>query len=645
MPGSHREVRLPFPDAPVGNCRVCGKPCAPGRRSHVDCRRRFRDLSNYRAATLRDNGERCARCRTTAGPFHADHIRRLKDGGSKEAWNRQVLCEVCHKKKTAAEASVAAAAERGEPVPQQPTFPWRPIVGTVLVVWAVAHLIGEPLYGTLFAAAVGALSLAFLWAQHEGRKKAAAHAALTHVVARATGMSKTTRGLVRVRKWEGRTPEVVEINYDYEVWDDRDEDGVASLLADVERHLDRADMTADVQRSIARITIRPMAAGEAREAPSEPEPQDDARTAMTARLDAAVRAYVKTGDPRLKVTDWDDTGPRVLTIDYPSTFRDDSAETRAGLQAVVNSKAGAGRWRLDWETTADRVTGVRRPPMPSAIPHPVDRPLDPWKIPFATGEDGQDIEWDLNRKPHMLVAGGTGSGKTVLIRTVIAACAQRGFEIRANDPKRIELSGLRGWPGVRQVETDIEGMNDLTEWVYETMYARYADIESGRKDIEDLQPMLFVVDEAREWIDQANAWWKANKERGQTGTEHPAVEQWRSIGRLGRSARIFLLVGIQRPDAKVVGGEARDNYGARVTCGQVSPQGAQMMFGDPGVGIDLPEDAKGRATIDVGTGVREAQVWWTPDPAKPGYKSPLSEQGDRDLTAALRPAQDTRSVA
>lgn len=643
MASDHREVRLPFPDIAPGNCRVCGKPCAPKRRSHHDCRRRFRDLRDYRTATLRDNGKRCARCGTTEGPFHADHIRRLKDGGSKQSWNRQVLCEVCHKKKTAAEASAAAAAERGEPVPEQSTSLWRPVLGSVLVVWAAAHLADRPLLGTLYAIFTAACTLTFLAARRRARKRAAAHAALLHVVARATGMSKTTKGLVKIRKWDGRTPEVVEINYDYEVWDDRDEDGVASLLRDVERHLDRDDMTTEVQRSIARITVRPLAAGEARQAEPEDDPEDAARTAMTARLDGAIRAYVKTGDPRLRILDWDDEGPTSLRIDYPPTFRDDSADVRAGLQGIINAKVGVGRWRLDWDTPQDRCSAERRPPMPAFIPHAASDDLDPWRIPFCTSEDGSVLFWDLKRKPHMLVSGETGMGKTVLIRGIATECARRGFDVRGCDPKRIELNGLRGWPNVSRIETGTEEMCDLVGDTWEEMDRRYVGIESGRLKVDDLQPILLVVDEAREWIDRANVWWKANKARLKReegiegGSEHPAVEQWRSITRLGRSARVFILVGIQRPDASILGGEARKNYGARVACGQMDEHSAKMMFDDASIGRDLPEDAKGRATVDVGYGVHEAQVWWTPDPLTPGENSPLSEEADRALLAALFP--------
>ena len=651
MAGEHREVRLPYPDAPVGTCRVCGDPCRPGLRSHVDCRRRFRDLRDYRTATLRDNGEVCHGCGTTDGPFHADHITPLWAGGSKEAWNRQPLCVPCHDTKTKREATARAAARRGEaPVADDKgskrpaddgSQGWRYVAGGTLIGVAVSHLTGHPRYGTALLAAVLVGTVAYLLVRRRARKRAEIATALRHSVAVATGMSKTAPRLLRIRKWEGGQPVAFEVNYDPAVFRDDDDREVERLVRAVSKRLDRDGIAYVVKRSLSRVIFSP---GE-HVALADEEPREDAdREKMIERLDVAIRAFVKTGDPRLKITDWDAQGPTALTVAYPPTFRDDLAEQRAGLQGVVNAKAGVGRWRLTWDTSRDLCTAERRPPMPTFIPHDAGDDLDPWRIPFCTSEDGDTLVWDLKKKPHMLVSGETGMGKTVLIRGVATECARRGFDVRGCDPKRIELNGLRSWPNVSRIETGTEEMCDLVADTWEEMDERYQGIEAGRLKVDDLRPILLIVDEAREWIDRANVWWKANKARlkreegVEGGSEHPAVEQWRSITRLGRSARVFILVGIQRPDASILGGEARKNYGARVACGQMDEHSAKMMFDDSSIGRDLPEDAKGRATVDVGYGVHEAQVWWTPDPLTPGENSPLSEQADRLLLAALRPA-------
>jgi hypothetical protein len=105
---------------------------------------------------------------------------------------------------------------------------------------------------------------------------------------------------------------------------------------------------------------------------------------------------------------------------------------------------------------------------------------------------------------------------------------------------------------------------------------------------------------------------------GASGTEHPVVERWRSMARLGRSGRVHLIVGIQRPDAAVFGGEARDNFGMRVALGSLSQEGARMVFGRSDVARDVPASAKGRATVMSGDGEPlEVQTHHTPNPRNP----------------------------
>src|SRR5690625_5509450 len=60
--------------------------------------------------------------------------------------------------------------------------------------------------------------------------------------------------------------------------------------------------------------------------------------------------------------------------------------------------------------------------------------------------------------------------------------------------------------------------------------------------------------------------------------------------------RIHLLVGTQRPDAAFLGEGLRDNFDTRVSLGPLSPQGAQMMWEAPYLGVAVPRNARGRGT-------------------------------------------------
>jgi DNA segregation ATPase FtsK/SpoIIIE-like protein len=241
---------------------------------------------------------------------------------------------------------------------------------------------------------------------------------------------------------------------------------------------------------------------------------------------------------------------------------------------------------------------------------PVGAASQRW-LPVGVDEHGGVFGWDFDAAPHGLVIGSTGAGKTTLIRSIVLAACAAGWTVVCLDPKRIELSGLRGWPGVRLVATRIEDMVTVMQLAAEEVDARYERIEAGTVDEDALPPLLIVLDEVTEFIERANEFWQ---DCGESGREHPVVRKWRTIARLGRSGKVHLLVGIQRPDSKVMGGESRDNFAFRVGLGPLSQEAARMLFGRSHVGRDVPQDAKGRATVAVGArdDATEVQCYWTP---------------------------------
>ncbi|MDJ0429003.1 AAA family ATPase, partial [Rhodococcus fascians] len=88
---------------------------------------------------------------------------------------------------------------------------------------------------------------------------------------------------------------------------------------------------------------------------------------------------------------------------------------------------------------------------------------------------------------------------------------------------------------------------------------------------------------------------------------------WADLAVLARSAGIRLVLGVQRPDASLFGGasgNARDNFGTRLSLGNLSQDGALMMWGDSTIGREVDTSVKGRG-IALGTDGSpvDAQMW------------------------------------
>lgn len=328
--------------------------------------------------------------------------------------------------------------------------------------------------------------------------------------------------------------------------------------------------------------------------------------------------------------------PTAVEVAFETDRKWAKRTVRSEVEMTVNAYL-PGRWRPNWNLTDDVVKFELRPTMPHAVKHPVPAfgDITDTVIPYAIDEDGRVCVWDLKAAgPHMIVVGRTGTGKTVLILGILIEAAARGWRIWVSDPKRVEFLGLRGWPNVQIVATQVPEQIAMIHKAYELMEYRYSLIEAGEADEDDFEPLIVCLDEYRDFVAMVTGWYQAVKERGMP-SKCPVFEEIGSLARKGRTARIHLLMGTQRPDADFLGGEMRDNFPARTALGSLSPQGSQMMWNAPNVGISLPKGVKGRATGVTPDGVPgEIQVYWTPDPRR-AYKS--GNQDDIDLLDTLVP--------
>ncbi len=203
-------------------------------------------------------------------------------------------------------------------------------------------------------------------------------------------------------------------------------------------------------------------------------------------------------------------------------------------------------------------------------------------IAFAIGKDisGSTVIADLAKMPHVLIAGATGSGKSVCINTLILSILYKyspeNVKMIMIDPKMVELSCYNGIPHLLiPVVTDVKKATGALNWAVAEMEDRYKKFEAiGAKDIksyndsidaarkslieegdddkdlpEKLPTIVIIVDELADMMMQCK------------GEVEPAIVR---ISQLARAAGMHLVIATQRPSVNVITGLIKANIPSRI---------------------------------------------------------------------------------
>lgn len=350
--------------------------------------------------------------------------------------------------------------------------------------------------------------------------------------------------------------------------------------------------------------------------------------------------------PTAKVTkvQWSqDDDSRLLALEVKHSAGTKLAATgyQRRIERVINDTL-PGRWRAIWNMEDDHVRFEVRPTFPAMVWAPTD-PVDTSKdvlanyrrvrIPYGVDEDGNEMKWCPAQDPNFMLVGAPGTGKTVTAHGLLTQVARRGWLVWVLDGKAIEFLGFRDWPNVQIVATRVEEQVALLHRAHAVMEHRYELIVQGQATEDDFEPLLVVIDEWADFRGNVLEWYLGVKLKGGS-SQPPCLDLVGSIARKGRSARVHLEFGTQRPDAKYFGGDMRDNFRMRVSQGRLSPQGAMMMWENPAVGVHVPKGCPGRATtVNEANRPVEFQTYYTPDPRK------AHEPQELDVLQQLKPAE------
>jgi S-DNA-T family DNA segregation ATPase FtsK/SpoIIIE len=205
------------------------------------------------------------------------------------------------------------------------------------------------------------------------------------------------------------------------------------------------------------------------------------------------------------------------------------------------------------------------------------------KLPIALGKNisGKPVVGDLTSMPHLLIAGTTGSGKSVCINTIILSLLYRHTPENCKfiliDPKMLELSTYEGIPHLLcPVITEAKKAASVLGWVVKEMESRYRLMtKEGVRNIDGYNkkhklPMPYIVVVVDEMSDLMLV---AGKE----------IENYiQKLSQMARAAGIHIIMATQRPSVDVITGTIKANFPTRISFQVTSKIDSRTILGEQG---------------------------------------------------------------
>ena len=266
-------------------------------------------------------------------------------------------------------------------------------------------------------------------------------------------------------------------------------------------------------------------------------------------------------------------------------------------------------------------------------------------LPMAIGQDagGAPVSLDLAALPHMLIAGATGSGKSVCINSIIASLLLTKTPDKLRflmvDPKRVELTPFNGIPHLMApVITDIDEVNTALLSLMREMFRRYKVMEDvgvrnltayNKKAPEPWPYLVLVVDELADLMIAGGFEVEQNLVR---------------LAQLGRATGIHLVLATQRPSVNVVTGLLKANIPTRIAFAVASQVDSRVILDNVGaekllgkgdmllLNNESPKPRRVQATLVYDKEVEELVAHWVKQEGPPlpviSMSDPEAEDGD-----------------
>lgn len=241
-----------------------------------------------------------------------------------------------------------------------------------------------------------------------------------------------------------------------------------------------------------------------------------------------------------------------------------------------------------------------------------------------------NLNWNIAKQPHLLLAGVTGGGKTTFINYLIIEMMKMKADVYICDPKRSDLASLKNILGSDYVASDVNNIAKLTRIVKEIMEHRFIEYKENTSNFVygnsfvdyKLKPVFIIFDELGAY--RASADKKVFNE---------TMSYLSEIILKGREMGVFCILSTQQPNAQNIPTELRDNLSVRLALGNMSSEAYRMVFGK-----DI-KDLQSIRTIGSGYIYLDGLGWSKPKL----YESPFLDYKNYDFIKNLSKYQEAKN--
>ena len=215
---------------------------------------------------------------------------------------------------------------------------------------------------------------------------------------------------------------------------------------------------------------------------------------------------------------------------------------------------------------------------------------------------------DILKQPHILIAGSTGSGKSVLINSVIYTAlynAPTHTQFILIDPKRVELVQYKDLPHSILYASEPEQITAALDAAIDIMERRYRTMQALRQRESTEKHIYIIIDELADML---------------TTQKRETLPQLQRLAQLGRAAHLHLIAATQRPTKDILSGQLKVNLDSRLALRCPTAQDSRNII-----------EVSGAETLPrIGYG-----YYLTPETMQP-VKVPISKIPDSDLAARVQ---------